>query len=257
MHVNVSDFAISQEDMTKSSENVADYTGVKAITLAFYSSTGALSYSSTQLRADSTSYATFGEFDLTLPMDSYTMEVFAYGSEQPLTHNGIAEASYTANKVRETFVATQTVNITGTSQVIISATLHRINNKLQLFSTDPQPASIDSVRITYSAGGRSFNPLTGYATVNSGLVNSVKSVPGSNGLTRVGSYIFQNANKQYVDITIDAIDTTSAVVFHKEIINVPLRRNAVTTLQGSMYSAAATSLFTLHTDYDGLIVINF
>lgn len=258
IHVSLGDFEVIAGDPTSAKdEPLATYSGVKAVTLAFYSSTGALIYSATQLRADSTTYATFGEFDLTLPMDSYTMEVFAYGSEQPLTLNGIAEASYTADKVRETFVAAQAVNITGTSLVNISATLHRINNKLQLFSTDPQPASIDSVRITYSAGGRSFNPLTGYATVNSGLVNSVKSVPGSNGSTRVGSYIFLNANEQYVDITIDAIDTTSAVVFHKEIINVPLRRNAVTTLQGSMYSAVATSLFTLHTDYDSLIVINF
>lgn len=258
VHVSLGEFEVIAGDPTSAKdEPLATYSGVKAVTLAFYSSTGALTYSATQLRADSTTYATFGEFDLALPMDSYTMEVFAYGSEQPLTLNGIAEASYTADKVRETFVAAQAVNITGTSLVNISATLHRINNKLQLFSTDPQPASIDSVRITYSAGGRSFNPITGYATVNSGLVNSVKSVPGSNGITRVGSYIFLNANEQYVDITIDAIDTTSAVVFHKEIINVPLRRNAVTTLQGSMYSAAATSFFTLHTDYDSLIVINF
>ena len=190
-------------------------------------------------------------------MDSYTMEVFAYGSDYPLTLNGMTEAAYTVDKVRETFVATQAVNIASTSPVNINVTLNRINSRLRVVSTDLQPASIDSVRITYSAGGKSFNPLTGFATVNSGLVNSIKSAAGENIHTNANSYIFLNANEQYVDITIDAIDTSSAVVFHKEIINVPLRRNAVTTLQGSMYSAAGSSLFTLHTDYDSLIVINF
>lgn len=47
VHVNVSDFAISQEDMSKSSENVADYNGVKAITLAFYTSDGTEQYKTT------------------------------------------------------------------------------------------------------------------------------------------------------------------------------------------------------------------
>lgn len=58
------------------------------------------------LRADSTTYATFGEFDLALAMGSYIMEVFAYGSDYPLTLNGMTEAAYTVDKVRETFVAT-------------------------------------------------------------------------------------------------------------------------------------------------------
>ena len=258
VHVSLGDFEVINDDQTTAKdEPLATYSGVKAVTLAFYSSSGALAYSSTQLRADSTSYAIFGEFDLALAMDSYTMEVFAYGSEQPLTLNGMAEASYTADKVRETFVAAQTVNIANTSPVNVSATLSRINSRLRVVSTDLQPASIDSVRVTYSAGGKSFNPLTGFATVNSGLVNSIKSAAGENIHTNANSYIFLNANEQYVDITIDAIDTSSAVVFHKEIINVPLRRNTVTTLQGSMYSTSAASLFTLHTDYDSLIVINF
>jgi hypothetical protein len=258
VHVSLGDFEVINDDQTTAKdEPLATYSGVKAVTLAFYNSAGVLAYSSTQLRADSTTFATFGEFDLALAMGSYIMEVFAYGSDYPLTLNGMTEAAYTVDKVRETFVATQAVNIASTSPVNINVTLNRINSRLRVESTDLQPVSIDSIRITYSAGGRNFNPLTGFATVNNGLVNSIKSAAGENIHTNANSYIFLNANEQYVDITIDAIDTSSAVVFHKEIINVPLRRNAVTTLQGSMYSAAASSLFTLHTDYDSLIVISF
>ena len=258
VHVSLGDFEVINGDQTTAKdEPLATYSGVKAVTLAFYSSTGVLAYSFTQLRADSTSYAAFGEFDLVLPMDSYTMEVFAYGSDYPLTLNGMTEAAYTVDKVRETFVATQAVNIASTSPVNINATLNRVNSRLRVESTDLQPVSIDSIRITFSAGGRNFNPLTGFATVNNGLVNSVKAAAGDNIHTIANSYIFVNASEQLMDITIDAIDTSSTIVFHKEIINVPLRRNTVTTLQGSMYSTSTASLFTLHTDYDSLIVINF
>lgn len=258
VHVSLGDFDILTDGQSESKdEPLASYDGVKAVTLAFYNGNGTLQYCSTQLRADSTSYTSFGEFDLALVMDNYTMEVFAYGSEYPLTLNGMTEASYTVDKVRETFVATQAVNIASTSPVNINATLNRINSRLRVESTDLQPALIDSIRITFSAGGKSFNPLTGFATVNNGLVNSVKSAAGDNIHTIANSYIFVNSSEQLMDITIDVIDTSSTVVFHKVLINVPLRPNVTTTLRGSMYTASSSGLFMLHTDYDSVIVINF
>lgn len=39
-------------------------------------------------------------------MGSYTMEVFAYGSDSALTVSSRTESAYTADKVREAFVAT-------------------------------------------------------------------------------------------------------------------------------------------------------
>ena len=258
VYVSLGDFEVINGDQsTAKDEPLATYSGVKAVTLAFYNSAGVLAYSSTQLRADSTTFAVFGEFDLALAMGSYIMEVFAYGSDYPLTLNGMTEAAYTVDKVRETFVATQAVNIASTSPVNINATLNRVNSRLRVESTDLQPVSIDSIRITYSAGGKNFNPLTGFATVNNGLVNSVKAAAGDNIHTIANSYIFVNASEQLMDITIDAIDTSSAVVFHKVLINVPLRPNVTTTLRGSMYTASSSGLFLLHTDYDSAIVINF
>lgn len=258
VHISLGDFEVINGDQsTAKDEPLATYSGVKAVTLAFYNSAGVLAYSSTQLRADSTTFATFGEFDLALAMGSYTMEVFAYGSEQPLTLNGMTEAAYTVDKVRETFVATQAVNIASTSPVNINTTLNRVNSRLRVESTDLQPVSIDSIRITYSAGGKIFNPLTGFATVNNGLVNSVKAAAGDIIHTIANSYIFVNASEQLMDVTIDAIDTSSTVVFHKVLINVPLRPNVTTTLRGSMYTSLSSGIFLVHTDYDSAIVINF
>lgn len=52
---------------------MADYSGVNAITLAFYTSDGTEQYQVTQMRDDATTYTTFGNFECDLPMGSYTV----------------------------------------------------------------------------------------------------------------------------------------------------------------------------------------
>ena len=175
--VQVNDFTITQEDFpTKDARDVADYEGVKAITLAFYNGTTEV-YKTTQMRSDNTTYTTFGEFDCTLPMGSYTMVVLGYGmgqnNEDTLTLTSPTQAEYTAGRVRETFAATQTVNISSTEAVDISATLNRIVAKVNITSTDNRPASVVALRATFSAGGMAFNPTTGLATANNGFSNTV------------------------------------------------------------------------------------
>ena len=77
VRIHVNDFTISQDNITKST-SVADYSGVKAITLAFFKADGTEQYQVTQLRSDASTYTTFGDFDCTLPMGSYTMVVLGY-----------------------------------------------------------------------------------------------------------------------------------------------------------------------------------
>ena len=68
---------------------------------------------------------------------------------------------------RETFAATQAVNIANANDdVDIRATLSRVISKLKITSTDGCTENAVNVRTTLSAGGRSFNPLTGFATVH-------------------------------------------------------------------------------------------
>ena len=149
------------------------YQDANAVTLAIFNAEGTLSLSGTWLRSNSTGYTTLGVFDFAMPMGSHTMEVFAYGSDSALTVIRWAEAACTADKVRETFVATRPLDITSTDPLTVNATLCRITSNLQIISTDNSTSNADAVRITYSACGKSFNPLTGLATVSSGIVNTV------------------------------------------------------------------------------------
>ncbi len=254
VHVNVNDFAISQEEISKSSENVADYAGVKAITLAFYkTSDGTEQYKTTQMRADATTYTTFGHFDLSLPMGSYTMVVLGYGlndGEPAITLTSPTSATFGNNPARETFAATQAVNITNANDdVDISATLSRVISKLKITSTDGCTENAVNVRTTLSAGGKSFNPTTGLATANAGFSNVLPIQSAVGNPTNSITYLFLATDEQTVNVTIDVLDANGNSISHKVVSNVPFKRNRMTVLTGSVYSADASGDFTVETDW--------
>jgi len=253
VHVNVNDFSISQEDMSKSSENVADYNGVKAITLAFYTSNGTEQYKTTQLRADASTYTTFGHFDLSLPMGSYTMVVLGYGlndGEPAITLTSPTSATFGDNPARETFVATQAVSITNTDALELNATLNRVVAKLKVLSTDGRTANTNSVRITTSGGSKAFNPSTGLATSNTGFSNTVNITSTAVGsVAGPVSYLFLATDEQTVNVTIDVLDENNQTISHKEVNNVPLQRNRMTKLVGSIFTASGDGSFQVETDW--------
>lgn len=248
--VTVSDFTISQEDFP-TKDAVASYTGVKAMTLAFFDAQGNEIYNTTQLRADNTTYTTFGEFSTELPMGSYTMIALGYGSEVPITLNSATEASYTADRVRETFVASQAVNVTSTNPLSLSAELSRVVSKVIVRSTDTRTAGVDSVRVTFAAGGRGVNPQTGLSTTNNGLSNCVAISTGVGAASSTISYLFLNSDQQSMTVTVETLRTNGTVYSTRTVENVPLQRNAITLLSGPLYTNASGASFTLSTSWIG------
>ena len=164
--------------------------------------------------------------------------------------NSPTSAAYTSERARETFCATQDVTVTSTTPLDLTVTLSRIIAKLNILSTDERSASVTKIRTTYSAGGKSFNPTTGLATVNDGF--AVTNTPSSAVTTLdVSNYTFLVTDEQTVDITIEALDADWNVLFTKVVPNVPLRRNRITTLRGQVFTAG-TSSSTFQVDSDWL-----
>lgn len=249
--VRVNDFSMSVEDFgTRAAQSVASYTGVKAMTLAFYDSDDVEVYNTTQLRADNSTYSTFGDFSLSLPMGSYTMVVLGYGSTSAITLSNKTSALYETDRVRETFVYTEAVNITNTSAVNLAATLSRVVSKLEIYSTDAQTANAAKIRMAFSAGGQGVNPMTGQSTSNTGFVNTVDI------LTSVGtvggggiSYLFLNTDEQTMNVTIDILDEDNDIISQRVVNNVPFKRNRTTKLRGSLFTTAASSSFQVETSW--------
>lgn len=262
VRVRINDFSISQEEIpSKTASDVVDYTGVKAITLAFYTADGTEQYKVTQMRADATTYTTFGEFDLSLPMGSYTMVVLGYGlndGEPAITLTGPTSATFGDYPARETFVATQAVSITNTDALELNATLNRVVAKLKVLSTDGRTANANSVRITTSGGSKAFNPSTGLATSNTGFSNTVNITSTAVGsVAGPVSYLFLATDEQTVNVTIDVLDENNQTISHKEVNNVPLQRNRMTKLVGSIFTASGDGSFQVETEWLPETEVNF
>ena len=251
VNVRLTGFTCVQEDFpgTKATTDPAEYSAVNAVTLAFYQGNTEV-YKSTQLKTDATA---FGTFSLSLPMGSYTMVAIAHTSktEYPFTLTSPTVAAYTGDHAYETFTHTQSVNITDTDAVDISASLDRIISQLKVVSTDGKTANITNVRMTFSAGGRAFNPTTGYATSNTGFSNTVGNTAAVGATSTSSTVFFLASDEQTMDVTIETLDVDGNTLFSKTVQNVPFKRNRITKLSGAMYTNSSTGgSFQLTTDWE-------
>jgi hypothetical protein len=242
----VSGFSITQEGFSGTrSTAVADYSGVKALTIAFYKvDDGSEVYKNTQFRDNLPEGETFGAFTTTLSAGNYTMVVLGYGqgqSNQAITMTSATAATYGEGTVYDTFAATQEVSITNSDAKNLTATLQRIVTALAVQSTDLKPEGVTHMRLTYYGGGKSFNPTTGLATSNDGFV-SLAGLPTAGNTTYTGNYFFLASDEQTINVKIETMDGADGnVLYSKTVENVPLKRNRQTTLIGAIYSNARVS----------------
>ena len=236
VRVHVGGFNVSQEEFspTRAAQDVADYDGVSSITLAFYASNGTEVVKTTQSKND----AHFGEFECSLPMGTYTMVAVAYTTKDasPFVLTSATEAAYTGLHAYETFTYTQAVNISNTNAVDISATLNRVVSMLTVVSTDGKTADVSNVRMTFSAGGKDFNPTTGLAITNTGFANTVGNSAAVGATSASSTCLFLATDEQTMDVTIETLNADGAVLFSKTVPNVSFQRNRKTILTGAMYT---------------------
>ena len=259
VRVHINDFSFSQEEIP-SKGAIADYNNIKAVTLAFYTPNGAEQYKLTQLKCDHTTYTTFGNFDLSLPMGTYTMVVLGYEfyDNDILNLTSPTTAAYTSDHIRETFATTQTVNVANTNALELNATLNRIVAKLRVESTDGKTENVNKVRMTFSQGSKNFNPTSGLATDNNGLSNTVGTSTADVGSRTIStSYLFLATDEQTMTVTLDVLNADENTISHKVVNNVPFKRNRVTILKGSLYNADGSGSFQVNTDFIDTVTITF
>lgn len=247
--VQVNNFTISFDDLppTRAAVDPSTYADIGAITLAFYAGDEEV-YKTTQLKSEALS---FGQFSLSLPMGSYKMVVLGYdyfGSDALVLTSATA-AEFTSDHVRETFCYTQDVSITSTAAVSLSATLSRIVSELKIVSTDNKSANASTVMTTFSAGGKAFSPSTGLALADTGFSNIVGASQKVGAPTTSTNFLFLTSDEQTIDITIDVLDAAGNSISQRVVPDVPLKRNRITTLRGSLYTSGTTAAFQLETSW--------
>ena len=256
VNVHVNDFRITVDTFsdTKALTGVESYSGVKALTLAFYDSNNTQAYKSTQMKGDSG----FGNFSLNLAPGSYTMVVLGYtlydGDVFSLTSPTLA--AFTTD-CRETFATTEQVTVEGTA-LNLSATLDRVVAKLMVASTDGRPEGVARIRMGFSAGNKSFNPTTGLATSNTSFSNTVKVSAEVGTNTSSICYLFLSTDEQDINVTIEALDSENNVLYQRIVTGVPFKRNRCTKLTGSVYSVSASAgSFQLNADWEDEVGVTF
>lgn len=251
--IRVSGLTASMDDdfPSKAAQDVADYAGVKAITLSFFGPDGDLQYTATQFRDDGSTYETFGNFTCTVPIGTYTMIVIGRGVEDndefSLTSPNLA--SY-AGEPRETFCKTQEVTVTSSSPLNLDVTLERVVARLRILTTDNRSAGVAKIRATFAAGGHTFNPATGFAVDYTGFTVTKPIETAVGAPVEVFSYLFLANSTSILTVTVEALDTSDNVLFSKVITGVPFQCNKVTTLTGNIFTAGESSAsFKLNTDW--------
>ena len=237
--VHLDGFTTTQEDfdVTRTAASISSNSELNAVVLAFYNGSTEV-YKTAQLMDDATTYTTFGTFDLNLPMGNYTMVAIAYRDHETglFGLTSPTAASYAGDHAFDTFVKTQTVNITTTDPVDVSATLNRVVSRLKVVSTDRKTADVANVRMTLSAGSRSFNPTTGLATVNTGFANTVSCSAATGTISTSRTTFFLSTDEQKMNVTIETLNANGGVIRSTTVNNVCFKRNRVTVLTGPMYN---------------------
>ena len=257
--VRVDGFSVEQSDipLTRATA-LSTYNSVKFVTLAFYKSEGSEAYKHTQVRDNTDTYTTFGEFSCNLPIGSYTMVVLCNDGNNEITLSSPTSATYGSNIVMDTFVDTQEVNIANNNAVSLNVILDRIVSAVAVRSTDNRPNDVKKMRITYSGGDRSFDPSTGLAATNNGF-NCVLNFNGSGGTTtNLGGSLFLATDEQNIDILVEMLNENNEVLYSRSAQNVPLKRNRVTSLTGTLFSnTGVSSSFQVNAEWISGISVNF
>lgn len=261
--VQVNEFSVSMEDFpqTRAAQTLDEYGYVGAITLAFYDANGTEVMKTTQLKSNPSQYTTYGQFSFTLPVGSYTMVAIGYGYNDgdAFSLTSPTAAAFTSAQPRETFCGTQSVTISSAAPLNLSVTLYRVNTYLAVLSTDVCPVGAAQVSTTFGAGSKGFSPTTGLATADDGF-SVVNMLGGSVGQTiNINNCAFLSADEQEMDVTLQVLDGDDNVLVSKVVQDVPLKRNRVTILRGSLFtpSSPSNASFTLETERIHSITVNF
>ena len=255
VRVHVCDFAFTSEPFpdaqTRADVDPNNYKGIQAIDIAIFAADQQV-YAATQLKDVTTTYTTFGEFECSLPMGTYTMVAVARnkGEGDVFTITSPTQAAYTSDRARETFCCTQNITVSSTEPVDINPVMNRVMARFQLVSTDQMPSNAATIRTTYGAGSKSFNPTTGLATDDDGFTVTNTAHANTAGVLDVFSIVFLAANEETMPVTVEALDANQSVLISKTLPAVHFKRNQITKATGAMFTPGSSSFtFLLDTDW--------
>ena len=180
----------------------------------------------------------FGTARFKLQEGHYFLVVLAHSSLGNPTSTDLHKIRFT-NKIgyTDTFLYAETLEV-GEEEVDREIQLRRIVSKVRFVFSDPLPADADSIRFYYEGGSGTFD-----ATTSMGVVKSKQqqwSAVNHNENT-YEIYTIPRADNDKLKVLVSVYHTQDGQVellTEREINDIPIRRNCITTCRGSLSGTA-------------------
>ena len=178
---------------------------------------------------------TFGTVNLSLPSGDYYILAVGHSSDVSATLNGPQDVRFTASngeKLTDTWSYLGLVHDNASPTFI----MQRVSAMFRLIITDSIPYGVHRLRFDYKGGSANFNPLT-----LQGITKSTQSEVrrlSADGIYEVYTFPYM-AEECTLQMTVSALDALDNVVYQRQFLNVPVRRNYITTFRGEFFSTDA------------------
>ena len=206
----------------------------KRLTVAVFDESGTKIRTITQKCDDKT----FGSVAMTLPAATYRFVFIAESGEGNPTVTSPEYIKFKDNKLTDTFYCCQDINLVDNAESDI--VLRRATAMFRLVVNDATPEAVKAMKFYYTGGSSTLDAVTGYGCVNS-RQTEYRTVDAS--AHTAGSvyevYTFPHDDGRPLSMTISATDapTSSATVLYmREMVDVPVERNVITSYSGNFFS---------------------
>lgn len=184
----------------------------------------------------------YGTIETLLEPDTYVMVTIAHNGLGNCTISSPTEVKFANNKMTDTFASCDTLTVKEGSQTI-DITLERRVAMVRLVLGQTMPREVKKLNVFYTGGSSTYNPSTGYGSVNS-RQTEVLTVPEeayTDNESVYEVYTLPHADEGTLNITLTALGENDAVVAERELQNVPVQLGFISRVHCTFTSSAENS----------------
>lgn len=219
--------SISQKLMTSRATSSSLSEVATRLTCAFFSD-GEKKKNISQTIADDD----FGTVSLNLPKGNYELVVIAHNGAGNCTISSTSKVTFYKNKVTDTFYYYGTLEVDD-EKTEKEITLERPVGMFRLCITDTIPSDAAELTFKYTGGSSTFNPSTGYGSVNS---RQTETRTMSTVIKNYDFYTFPHSDGKNLSITATVTNSLGDDICERELTEIPIQRNTITTYSGAFFS---------------------
>lgn len=180
--------------------------------------------------------ANFGTFELTLDNGTYQLVAVAHSGTASATITSLSEVSFPNNKMTDTFLACEEVEITdGTTSLPI--VLQRCVAKVSVRILEPTPQVVSQYRFYYTGGSSTLNPTTTFGAKQSRQTELRTLTPdqfSANSVFEV--YTIPHEATDVLQMEVSALDGSASLIAQQKLSSVDVRVGQETEVATLLFS---------------------